>query len=91
MACILILEIRDGYVSGRKHFEVTCPLEQDEDSIIAEFIKGNYLRQGPESIPREIILSHPTLERKTSRRPSGPARARPWTSRCPRKARSAGR
>ncbi|MDQ3001423.1 MAG: excinuclease ABC subunit UvrC [Fibrobacterota bacterium] len=62
LACILILEIRDGYVSGRKHFEVTCPLEQDEASIISEFIKGNYLRQGPESIPRELILSHPTLE-----------------------------
>ncbi|MEO6095122.1 MAG: excinuclease ABC subunit UvrC [Fibrobacteria bacterium] len=62
LACILILEIRDGYVSGRKHFEVSCPLEQDEDSIITEFIKGHYLRQGPEAIPREIILSHPTLE-----------------------------
>ncbi|MDB5051599.1 MAG: excinuclease subunit [Fibrobacteres bacterium] len=62
LACILILEIRDGYVSGRKHFEVTCPLEQDEDSIITEFIKGYYLRQGPDSIPRELILSHPTLE-----------------------------
>jgi excinuclease ABC subunit C len=62
LACILILEIRDGYVSGRKHFEVSCPLEQDEDSIITEFIKGHYLRQGPESVPREIILSHPTLE-----------------------------
>jgi excinuclease ABC subunit C len=62
MACILILEIRDGYVSGRKHFEVNCPLEQDEDRIITEFIKGNYLRQGPESIPRELILSHPTVE-----------------------------
>ncbi|HKP96127.1 MAG TPA: excinuclease ABC subunit UvrC [Fibrobacteria bacterium] len=62
LACILILEIRDGYVSGRKHFEVTCPLEQDEDSIITEFIKGHYLRQGPDSIPRELILSHPTLE-----------------------------
>lgn len=62
LACILILEIRDGYVSGRKHFEVACPLEQDEDSIITEFIKGHYLRQGAELIPREIILSHPTLE-----------------------------
>jgi excinuclease ABC subunit C len=62
MATILILEIRDGYVSGRKHFEVNCPLEQDEDRIITEFIKGNYLRQGPESIPRELILSHPTVE-----------------------------
>jgi excinuclease ABC subunit C len=62
LACILILEIRDGYVSGRKHFEVNCPLEQDEESIITEFVKGYYLRQGPESIPRELILSHPTLE-----------------------------
>ena len=62
MACILILEIRDGYVSGRKHFEVDCPLEQDEDSIITEFVKGYYLRQGAEAIPRELILSHPTLE-----------------------------
>jgi excinuclease ABC subunit C len=62
MANVMILEIRDGYVSGRKHFEVACPLEQDEESIITEFIKGHYLRQGSESIPREIILSHPTLE-----------------------------
>ena len=62
LACILILEIRDGYVSGRRHFEVTCPLEQDEDSIITEFIKGYYVRQGAEGVPRELILSHPTLE-----------------------------
>ncbi len=62
MATVMILEIRDGYVSGRKHFEVACPLEQDEESIITEFIKGHYLRQGSENIPREIILSHPTLE-----------------------------
>jgi len=62
MACIVILEIRDGYVSGRKHFEVNAPLEQDEDSVITEFIKGYYVRQGAEGIPRELILSHPTLE-----------------------------
>src|SRR5690606_15926972 len=61
-ACILILEVRDGFVSGRRHFEVDCPLEQDEESIITEFVKGHYVRQGAESIPREIILSHPTLE-----------------------------
>ncbi len=60
LACILILEIRDGYISGRKSFEVVCPLEQDETGVITEFIKGYYLRQGPESIPREIILSHAT-------------------------------
>ena len=60
LACILILEIRDGYISGRKNFEIICPLEQDETGVITEFIKGYYLRQGAESIPREIILSHPT-------------------------------
>ncbi len=62
LACILILEIRDGYVSGRKNFEVVCPLEQDETGVITEFIKGYYLRQGPENIPREVILSHATEE-----------------------------
>jgi excinuclease ABC subunit C len=62
LACIVILEIRDGYVSGRKHFEVNAPLEQDEANIITEFIKGYYVRQGAEAIPRELILSHPTLE-----------------------------
>ena len=62
LACIVILEIRDGYVSGRRHFEVDAPLEQDEDSIITEFIKGHYVRQGAEAIPRELILSQPTLE-----------------------------
>ena len=62
LACIIILEIRDGYVSGRKNFEVVCPLEQDETGVITEFIKGYYLRQGPENIPREVILSHATEE-----------------------------
>ena len=62
LACIVILEIRDGYVSGRKHFEINAPLEQDEDSVVTEFIKGHYVRQGAEGIPRELILSHPTLE-----------------------------
>ena len=62
LACILILEIREGFVCGRKHFEVNCPLEQDEVSIITEFIKGYYARQGADSVPRELILSDPTLE-----------------------------
>ena len=62
LACVLILEIRDGYVSGRKNFEVVCPLEQDETGVITEFIKGYYLRLGKEAIPREVILSHATEE-----------------------------
>ncbi len=60
IACLIILEIRDGFISARKNFEVICPLEQDETHILSEFIKSYYLRQGPEGIPREIILSHPT-------------------------------
>ena len=62
LGCILILEVRDGYVSGRKNFEVACPLEQDEVRIITEFLKGYYLKQGTDAIPREIILSHPPEE-----------------------------
>jgi excinuclease ABC subunit C len=62
LACIVILEFRDGYLSGRKHFEINSPLEQDEDSIVTEFIKSYYVRQGAEAVPRDLILSHPTLE-----------------------------
>jgi len=60
VACILILELRDGFVSGRKNFEVACPLEQDETGVITEFVKSYYVRQGAEAIPREVILSHDT-------------------------------
>lgn len=62
LACIVILEIREGFVSGRRQFEVNCPLEQDENSIITEFIKGYYARLGAEFVPRDLILSHATLE-----------------------------
>jgi excinuclease ABC subunit C len=62
IGCVVILEIRDGYVSGRKQFEVVCPLEQDESRIITGFIKTHYPRLEPEAIPRELILSHTTDE-----------------------------
>ncbi len=58
LGAVTILEIRDGYVSGRKQFEVACPLEEDEGRLVADFLKGYYLRKGPEAIPREIVLSH---------------------------------
>ncbi|HLP40781.1 MAG TPA: excinuclease ABC subunit UvrC, partial [Fibrobacteria bacterium] len=58
LGAIVILEVRDGYLSGRKQFEVASPLEEDEGRIVADFLKGYYLRRGPEAIPREIILSH---------------------------------
>ena len=58
LGCVIIMEIRDGYMSARKQFEVACPLEEDEGRVISDFMKGYYLRRGPESIPRGIILSH---------------------------------
>ena len=91
LGAVIILEIRDGYVIGRKQFEVACPLEEDEGRMVADFLKGYYLRRGAEAIPREIVLSHaPDAEEHWKRR-CGPCAARPWTWRCPRRARSAGR
>ena len=58
LGAVTILEIRDGYVIGRKQFEVACPLEEDEGRVVADFLKGYYLRRGAEAIPREIVLSH---------------------------------
>jgi excinuclease ABC subunit C len=58
LGSVVIMEVRDGYMSGRKQFEVACPLEEDEGRVVADFLKGYYLRRGPEAIPREIILSH---------------------------------
>jgi excinuclease ABC subunit C len=58
LGAVLILEVRDGYMSGRRQFEVACPLEEDEGRVVADFLKGYYLRRGPEAIPREIIVSH---------------------------------
>lgn len=58
LGCVIIMEIRDGYVSGRKQFEVACPLEEDEGRVMADFLKGYYLRRGADSIPRGMILSH---------------------------------
>ncbi len=62
VGCVVILEVRDGLVSGQKQFEVNSPLEQNESEIITEFIKNYYLTQTFGSIPREILLSHAPLQ-----------------------------
>ncbi len=59
---VVVLEVRDGFLSDRKQFEVSIPLEQDEDIVITEFLKSYYLGRKQGEIPREILLSHPTLE-----------------------------
>ncbi len=59
---VVILEIRDGFMCGRKQFEVNCPLDQDESEIITNFIKRYYLERNQGEIPRELILSHACME-----------------------------
>jgi len=61
-ACIVVLEVRDGFVADRKQFEVNIPLEQDESAVVTEFLTSYYLDRNQGEIPREILLSHPPLE-----------------------------
>src|SRR5690606_28566313 len=56
---VTVLEVRDGYLSDRKHFEVHIPLEQDEGAVLTEFLTTYYLDRSRGDIPREILLSHP--------------------------------
>lgn len=55
---VTVLEVRDGYVSDRKQFEVHIPLEQDEGAVLTEFLTTYYLDRSRGDIPREILLSH---------------------------------
>jgi len=59
---IVVLEARDGFLSDRKQFEVSIPLEQDESAVVTEFLKSYYLARKQGEIPREILLSHAPLE-----------------------------
>jgi excinuclease ABC subunit C len=59
---IVVLEARDGFLSDRKQFEVSIPLEQDESAVVTEFLKSYYLGRKQGEIPREILLSHAPLE-----------------------------
>ena len=59
---IVLLEVRDGFLSDRKQFEVSIPLEQDEGAVVTEFLTSYYLGRNQSEIPREILLSHPPLE-----------------------------
>jgi excinuclease ABC subunit C len=52
------MEARDGFLSDRKQFEVRIPLEQDEGSVLTEFLTTYYLDRTRGEIPREILLSH---------------------------------
>ncbi len=55
---VVVLEVRDGFLSDRKHFEVRIPLEQDEGAVLTEFLPTYYLERSRGDIPREILLSH---------------------------------
>lgn len=58
VGAVTVLEARDGYLSDRKQFEVSIPLEQDEGAVLAEFLVSYYLDRTRGEIPREILLSH---------------------------------
>ena len=58
---------------------------------MADFLKGHYLRRGPEAIPREIILSHRPGREEHVEEALRACGAGPWTWRCPRRGRSAAR
>lgn len=55
---VVVMEIRDGFLSDRKHFEVRIPLEQDEGAVLTEFLSTYYLDRSRGEIPRELLLSH---------------------------------
>ncbi len=59
-ACVMLLMVRDGFVTDRKHFQVQCPLEQEEAEIITNFAEDFYRNAG--EVPREILLSHSSGE-----------------------------
>ncbi len=59
---VVVLEVREGFLTDRKHFEVHAPLDQDESAILTGFLKVYYLDRNPGAIPREILLSHAPVE-----------------------------
>jgi len=61
VGCAFVLEVRDGFLSDRRHFELKLPLEQDEIALITDFLKTYYADRNPGDIPREILLSHAPL------------------------------
>ncbi|MBF0431448.1 MAG: excinuclease ABC subunit UvrC [Fibrobacteria bacterium] len=60
IASAVVLKIRDGVVIDRRSYELTSPLDQDENAIITHFLKNFYREK--EEVPRELILSHAPLE-----------------------------
>ncbi|HEX2613152.1 MAG TPA: excinuclease ABC subunit UvrC, partial [Fibrobacteria bacterium] len=58
VGAVVVLEAREGLLSDRKQFEVRIPLEQDEGSVLTEFLTTYYLDRTRGEIPREILLSH---------------------------------
>jgi len=60
IGCALVFQIREGVVIDKKSYELTCPLEQDENELITAFIKSFYNEDS--FIPRELIMSHDPIE-----------------------------
>lgn len=59
LACIVLLEYRQGVLQERRHFSLECNLEQDESEILLEFLPTWYLQNSENNrqrIPPEILL-----------------------------------
>jgi excinuclease ABC subunit C len=66
VASLVVMEIRDGYLADRKQFEVKAPLEQDEGSLLEEFLGRYYHDRDAADMPREILITHALPEPETT-------------------------
>ena len=53
-AAFQIFFIRNGRVTGRDIFSINSPLEDEQEKILADFLKNRYINK--QALPREIIL-----------------------------------
>ncbi|MBM2814740.1 MAG: uvrC [Ignavibacteria bacterium] len=54
LACSLVFKIRDGKLTGKRHYMINNALEQTDESILARTLESYYLES--EFIPKELFL-----------------------------------